>query len=93
VLIELLNHYAAQGNFWRNQAASFVAELIQHSQVELVIHGRGMLIATLEFYHKRQDKGYSFTDCLSMLIMRDRGITQVLTDDKHFRQEGFQTLL
>lgn len=36
---------------------------------------------------------YSHTDCLSMLIKRERGITDVLTHDAHFTQEGFHILL
>jgi predicted nucleic acid-binding protein len=39
------------------------------------------------------DKGYSLTDCISMNVMRDRGINDVLTQDKQFAQEGFNILL
>jgi len=40
----------------------------------------------------RPDKEYSLTDCLSMLTMRREGMTEVLTNDHHFTQEGFQIL-
>jgi uncharacterized protein len=93
VLVELLNHFSGQGNFLRVQAANFAEELMRDPTIEFILHGKGLLIAALEFYRKRQDKGYSLTDCVSMLVMQDRGITDVLTDDKHFRQEGFVTLL
>jgi uncharacterized protein len=93
VLVELLNHFSGQGNFLRMQAANFTEELLLDPTIELILHGKGLLIAALEFYRKRQDKGYSLTDCVSMLVMQDKGITDVLTDDKHFRQEGFNTLL
>jgi predicted nucleic acid-binding protein len=33
------------------------------------------------------------TDCISMVTMRREGITEVLTDDDHFVQEGFIKLL
>jgi predicted nucleic acid-binding protein len=39
------------------------------------------------------DKGYSLTDCASMLIMRQKEIQDILTYDKHFLQEGFNALL
>jgi len=39
------------------------------------------------------DKGYSLTDCISMETMRHEGITDVLTNDAHFEQEGFRALL
>jgi predicted nucleic acid-binding protein len=41
----------------------------------------------------RPDKGYSLTDCVSMLVMRQEGITEILTHDIHFTQEGFTKLL
>jgi predicted nucleic acid-binding protein len=41
----------------------------------------------------RLDKGYNLTDCISMSVMRREGISEVLTNDDHFTQEGFLTLL
>ena len=53
---------------------------------------RESFLAGLELYRTRPDKGYSLTDCISMQTMRRAGITQVLTNDRHFEQEGFQAL-
>ncbi len=41
----------------------------------------------------RLDKEYSLTDCMGMVICREYGITDVLTHDHHFAQEGFTILL
>lgn len=41
----------------------------------------------------RSDKGYSLCDAVSFVLMRDRGLTDALTTDKHFEQEGFRRLL
>lgn len=38
------------------------------------------------------DKGYSLTDCISMQTMRREGLNDVLTNDRHFEQEGFHAL-
>ncbi|MGV2388932.1 MAG UNVERIFIED_CONTAM: hypothetical protein LVR29_13595 [Microcystis novacekii LVE1205-3] len=46
-----------------------------------------------DFYQRRLDKGYSLTDCASMQIMRQLEISEILTFDKHFQQEGFSALL
>jgi predicted nucleic acid-binding protein len=46
----------------------------------------------LELYRARPDKGYSLTDCISMHTMRGLGITDALTNDRHFEQEGFRAL-
>lgn len=44
-------------------------------------------------YGERLDKGWSLTDCQSMLVMEDRGIEEVLSADRHFIQAGFRALL
>jgi len=49
--------------------------------------------AALGLYEARGDKEYSLTDCPSMRIMEERGITDVLTADQHFAQAGFTALL
>ena len=36
-------------------------------------------------------KEYSLTDCASMQAMQHERLTEVLTNDHHFRQEGFRT--
>jgi len=42
---------------------------------------------------ERTDKNYSLCDAASFVVMRERGIVESLTTDKHFRQEGFTRLL
>ncbi|MDB9313494.1 hypothetical protein PN462_10325 [Spirulina sp. CS-785/01] len=46
----------------------------------------------LDLYGKRLDKGYSLTDCISMIVMQQMTIAEVLTHDRHFAQEGFTLL-
>jgi predicted nucleic acid-binding protein len=50
------------------------------------------LLQGWNFYRARPDKGYSLTDCISMQTMRREGLTDVLTNDRHFEQEGFRAL-
>lgn len=40
-------------------------------------------------YH---DKGYSFTDCASFVVMKELGLGVALTTDRHFRQMGLRLL-
>ena len=40
----------------------------------------------------RPDKRYSLVDCISMQTMRKAALTEVLTNDRHFEQEGFRAL-
>jgi predicted nucleic acid-binding protein len=47
----------------------------------------------VDLYAERPDKGWSLTDCISFVVMRQQGITQALTGDHHFEQAGFTALL
>jgi uncharacterized protein len=46
----------------------------------------------LELYRSRPDKSWSLTDCVSFEIMRERGVNDALTADRHFEQAGFNIL-
>jgi len=39
------------------------------------------------------DKTWGLVDCVSFVVMRDAGILDSLTTDKHFEQAGFRALL
>jgi predicted nucleic acid-binding protein len=54
---------------------------------------RAVFADTYYLFEQRRDKDWSLTDCLSFVSMRDEGITEVLTGDKHFEQAGFTALL
>ena len=47
----------------------------------------------MQLYERRQDKRWSMTDCISLVVMREERITEALTADHHFEQAGFTTLL
>lgn len=47
----------------------------------------------VDLYSRRPDRDYSLVDCISMNVMRDEGITDILTNDHHFAQEGFHILV
>jgi predicted nucleic acid-binding protein len=47
----------------------------------------------LELYHSRTDKHWSLTDCISFVVMAERGIRDALTGDHHYEQAGFTALL
>jgi uncharacterized protein len=47
----------------------------------------------VELYHGRPDKQWSLTDCISFTVMKEEGIVEALTGDRHFEQAGFRALL
>jgi predicted nucleic acid-binding protein len=91
VLAEYLTFFSAAPEPVRREAADSV-EGILASSVILVIPQRASFLAGLQLYRARPDKGYSLTDCISMQTMRKEGHTEVLTNDRHFEQEGFRAL-
>jgi predicted nucleic acid-binding protein len=51
-----------------------------------------LLIRAVVLYEQHKDKAWSLTDCISFVVMKDRGITEALTGDRHFEQAGFRIL-
>lgn len=46
----------------------------------------------LRLYASRSDKSWSLVDCISFIVMQDRGIADALTGDRHFEQAGFRLM-
>ena len=91
VLVEFLTFFAADP-WLRQRAAETVQQILQDPEVCLVPQSHESFLNGLELYRNRPDKSYSLTDCISMQTMRNEGLTEVLTNDRHFEQEGFRTL-
>lgn len=49
--------------------------------------------AGVDLYGRRSDKDWSLTDCISFAVMREHGLREALTADRHFTQAGFKALL
>lgn len=91
VIIEFLNFFCGYGPRMREAAVSMADTVLLGAEVTPQNHE--IFLSGLKLYRERLDKGYSLTDCISMVIMREYSITDVLTHDKHFAQEGFCVLL
>ena len=92
VLTEVLNYFSGTGENLRRATAQLCEQALHHGNINVVPQTRESFSEALGLYLGRPDKGYSQTDCLSMIEMRNRGITDVLTHDRHFVQEGFKIL-
>jgi predicted nucleic acid-binding protein len=92
VLTEVLDGVTGSGPSWRRQGVQSARYLLADPSVEVIPQDRAGFLDALDFYEHRLDKGYSLTDCRSMRVMYSRGITEVLTNDHHFTQEGFTVL-
>lgn len=92
VVLEVFDRLAEYGEGPRRAAVSLLNEL-RDSKTETVPMTTALMRAGIDLYESRLDKGYSLTDCISMVICLERRITDVLTHDHHFEQEGFVALM
>jgi predicted nucleic acid-binding protein len=46
-------------------------------------------ISALQFFRKYTDQTVSFTDCISMVLMKRERINRVFSFDRHFKLAGF----
>jgi predicted nucleic acid-binding protein len=92
VLAEYLTFFAAAPAPLRHQVAASVQGILTNPVIRVIPQSRSSFLAGLDLYIQRPDKGYSLTDCISMQTMRREGLTEALTRDRHFEQEGFRVL-
>lgn len=93
VLSEFLTAVSAHGDHSRRLACRLVREILDDPNIEVVAQSHESFLAGLALYERRPDKEYSFADCISMNVMRQKQIQEILTHDRHFAQEGFVRLL
>ena len=93
VLVEFLNYFAEAGERTRGVVVQMCGQVMSHPRILVQPQSRESFVTGLSFYQERLDKGYSMTDCISILAMRERNVADVLTHDHHFAQEGFTVLL
>lgn len=77
----------------REKTLVFSEEILNDETVEIFWVNKELHAEAVELLKKRLDKEYSLCDAVSFVLMRTRGITEALTTDKHFEQEGFDRLL
>lgn len=77
----------------RAAAVRLLTALENDPKVEIVPASDDLYQRALEIYRERVDKEWGLIDCMSFIVMSDRGLTEALTADNHFRQAGFRVLL
>ena len=93
ILTEFLNILAGGGPQLREQAGKMVIAIMDNPNVRVIPQTRDSFLKGLSLYEQRADKGYSLTDCISMRTMTSESVTEVLTNDHHYEQEGFTILV
>ena len=76
----------------RESIRPFFQELAGNDAFTLLDATESLFRRGMELYHNRPDKGWSFTDCTSFVVMKEHGVSEALTGDQHFAQAGFVVL-
>src|SRR5437867_3313936 len=91
VLVELGDALSVGEN--RDLFLRFLDRLSEEPQWEVIAASPEWFERGIELFRARQDKKWSLTDCISIVVMTERGIADALTNDHHFEQAGFQILM
>jgi uncharacterized protein len=78
VLVELLNYFAEQGEYCRSMAAALVSEINANPKITVIAFTADLFARAFDRYQKRMDKGWSFGDCVSFVVMEQRSIAEAL---------------
>ncbi|NLF08841.1 MAG: type II toxin-antitoxin system VapC family toxin [Pirellulaceae bacterium] len=91
VIVELANAMSSTDN--RPFFLSLLRDLQTDDRVKIVPPNNELFQRGLELYSRRSDKSWSLTDCISFLVMEERGVKEAATSDHHFTQAGFKALI
>jgi len=91
VLTEVADGLARSAN--RGVLKRIIASFLALGANEIVAATEGLFDKGIELYDARRDKQWSLTDCISFVVMTERGLHEALTGDHHFEQAGFTALL
>lgn len=91
ILLEIGN--ALSKTRYRAAAVQLLESLETDPSVEVVLLTNNLYKLAFNLFKQREDKEWGLVDCISFIVMQERGITDVLTADIHFQQAGFRALL
>jgi hypothetical protein len=90
VLLEVGN---ALAQHFRSEAVAIIEQFLNAPEVEIVHLTPQRFAAAFAFYKKYADKEWGLVDCISFVVMQERGIREALTSDHHFTQAGFTAVM
>ena len=78
---------------WRALGFAIINDLRTDPDIETIPVDATFFDRAVELYGSRSDKEWGLTDCISFVVMQERGLKRVLTTDRHFVQAGFQNAM
>lgn len=87
IIVESLDSLA--GPAYRSSALGMIDRFRRNPSVEIIGFDLHIYCEAYDLFRNRPDKGWSFTDCTSFVVMKQRKLARALTADHHYRQAGF----
>ena len=91
VLVETVNYFSKPPD--RAKVQGLLRQLRTDINWEIVPASPALFDLGLQLHAARPDKAWSLTDCISFVLMSERGLSRALAYDHHFEQAGFEPLL
>ena len=89
VLLEIGNALAKD---FRKEAIEVIKVLRSGKNTDVIEIDARLFEKGFEIYEKYDDKDWGLVDCISFVVMWERGISEVLTYDSDYEQAGFTFL-
>ena len=94
VILETLAYFARDPGSQRVRLGRWIASLRADPRYTIVPHDRRLSEAAIDLYTGEfANSTFSLQDCVAIVIMREYGITSILTADQEFARAGFTPLL
>ena len=94
VILETLAHFSRATEARRVQVARSLQAMRVDPNYTVVPHDAALMDAALDLYTDEfAASSFSLQDCVAIVIMREYGITSILTADQEFARAGFTPLL
>ena len=90
ILLEIGNGLSRS---FKKESVAAIEGFFESSEVEIVRLDESLFDKAFELYKTHADKTWGLVDCISFVVMKENGITDALTGDRHFAQAGFRALL
>ena len=78
---------------FKEASIHLIEYFLTSDEVEIIPLNTQLFARAFELYRSHLDKSWGLIDCVSFVVMRDFGLSESLTADKHFEQAGFAVLL
>lgn len=90
VLLEISNSLVRN---YKKESIVIIEKFLTTAETELIRLDATLFNKAFELYKTHADKSWGLVDCISFVVMKEHGINDALTCDKHFAQAGFRALM